>query len=83
MQFAGRDVVAREELGAYWKKAMGSQPMPEAIQSRTHPQTGKGRVYFDKNFGPNPPSGQTYIGWIRGRVPPSGDRIHPISKAKP
>jgi hypothetical protein len=41
MQVAGRDMVAREELGRYWKKAMNSQPMPEAIRGRTHPQTGK------------------------------------------
>jgi hypothetical protein len=79
MQFAGRDVVAREELGGYWKKAMDSQPMPESIQGRTHPQTGKGRVYFDKNFDPAAP--RPYIRW-EGKPPP-GDRIHPISKAKP
>jgi hypothetical protein len=77
MQFAGRDAVAREELGAYWKKAMDSQPMPEAIQGRTHPQTGKGRVYFDRNFAPSPRA-RDYIDWARSRVPPPGD-----SKAKP
>jgi hypothetical protein len=78
MQFAGRDVITREELGRFWKKAMNSQPMTEAIRSRTHPQTGKG-VYFDKNFDPAAP--MPYIQWAVG--PPPGDRIHPISKAKP
>jgi hypothetical protein len=81
MQVAGRDVVAREELGGYWKKAMDNQPMPEAIEGRTHPQTGKGRVYFDKNFDSAAP--MPYILWGRRRRPPPGDRIHPISKAKP
>jgi hypothetical protein len=79
MQFAGRDVVAREELGGYWKKAMDSQPMPESIQGRTHPQTRKGRVYFDKDFDPD--ARGVYIRWAV--VPPPGDLIHPISKAKP
>jgi hypothetical protein len=79
MQFAGRDVVAREELGGYWKKAMDSQPMPEAIQGRTRPQTGKGRVYFDKDFDPDALG--VYIRWAV--VPPPGDRIHRISQAKP
>jgi hypothetical protein len=72
-------VVARGELGGYWKKAMDSQPMPEVIQGRTHPQTGKGMVYFAKNFDSTVPI--YYIQWA-GKTPP-GDRIRPISKGKP
>ncbi|KAE8022007.1 hypothetical protein FH972_007848 [Carpinus fangiana] len=51
--FAGRDVVAiRQDLGGYWKNVMDSQPMPEAVQGRMHPQTGKG-AYFAKDFDPD------------------------------
>jgi hypothetical protein len=63
MQFAGRDVVARkEDVGGYWKKAMDSQAMPEAIQSRIHPQSEKG-IHFAKDFHVSGPPGGVNIGW--------------------
>jgi hypothetical protein len=78
MQFAGRDVVARKEaVGGYWKKAMDRQPMPEAIQGRIHPETGK-RVYFAKDFNPKSYAA-AFARWATG-----DDLIHPeASKAKP
>jgi hypothetical protein len=78
MQFASRDVVARKEVGGYWKKAMDSQPMPEAIQGRIHPQTGKW-VYFAKDFDPES-LGDANRGW--GRRPTAGDLIHLEARPK-
>jgi hypothetical protein len=75
---------------------MDSQQMPEAIQVRIHPQTGKG-VYFVKNFDTTALA-RPIFSWA-GRTP-RDDLIHPeehlpksssrpkaenspISKAKP
>jgi hypothetical protein len=93
MQFAGRDVAARkEEVGGYWKKAMDSQPMPEAIQGRIHPQIGKG-VYFAKDFDPNqsPASASNLYAVphphngdvIQPEARPKVEENSPVSKAKP
>jgi hypothetical protein len=46
----------------YWKKAMDSQAMPEAIQSRIHPQSEKG-IHFAKDFHVSGPPGGVNIGW--------------------
>ncbi|XP_059451967.1 organ-specific protein P4-like [Corylus avellana] len=91
--FAGRDVVAiRKDLGGYWKNVMDSQAMPEAIQGRMHPQTGKG-AYFAKDFDPASHAAAN-IRWIAGEAMkedhlpssssrPNAEKNSPISKAKP
>jgi len=77
----------------YWKKAMDSQAMPEAIQSRIHPQSEKG-IHFPKDFHVSRPPRGNNIGWSHHAPTPLGDLIHPearpkaeenspISKAKP
>jgi hypothetical protein len=53
MQFAGRDVEARKDVGGYWKNAMDSQAMPDAIKARIdHPETAGKGVHFAKDFDP-------------------------------
>jgi hypothetical protein len=80
MQFAGRDVVARKEPVGYWKNAMDSQAMPDAIQGRIdHPETAGKGVHFSKDFDPESDSikNKKWTG-----VPPAAEKS-PISKAKP
>ncbi|XP_059452478.1 organ-specific protein S2-like [Corylus avellana] len=86
--FAGRDVVARKDMGGYWKNVMDNQAMPEAIQGRIdHPETAGKGVHFAKDFDPESDCTKNKK-WI-GKPPPAGDLIHPeaekspISKAKP
>ncbi|XP_062151806.1 uncharacterized protein LOC133860160 [Alnus glutinosa] len=89
--FGGSDVVARKEaVGGSWKKAIDSQPMPEAIQDRIHPQTGK-RVYFVKDFDPKSLSAgfhnylkpNTAEDLIHPEARPKAEENSSISKAKP
>jgi hypothetical protein len=81
MQFAGRDVVARKELVGYWKNAMDSQAMPDAIQVRIdHPETAGKGVHFSKDFDPESDCTKNKK-WI-GKPPPAAENS-PISKAKP
>ncbi|GLT61324.1 hypothetical protein SLA2020_340430 [Shorea laevis] len=61
--FAGRDVVARKDIGGYWKNVMDSQPMPEAIQGRIHPQSVTG-VPFAKDFDPVSHAAANLIGTL-------------------
>jgi hypothetical protein len=87
MQFAGRDVVARKELGGYWKNAMNSQAMPDAIKGRIHPQTAGKGVHFAKDFNTDTNVANHNNGWHKQH--PVEDLIHPeaenspISKPKP
>ncbi|XP_059452272.1 organ-specific protein S2-like [Corylus avellana] len=86
--FASRDVAARKDIGGYWKNAMDSQAMPEAIKGRIdHPEAAGKGVHFAKDFDPES-AGTKNKKWT-GKPPPAGDLIHPqaekspISKAKP
>ncbi|XP_059449369.1 uncharacterized protein LOC132180519 [Corylus avellana] len=90
LKFGGRDVVARKDLGGYWKNAMGSQAMPEAIKGRIdHPERAAKRVHFAKDFDPGSVDAKNVLDWAAKPPPPAGDLIHPkaenspISKAKP
>jgi hypothetical protein len=70
MQFAGRDVAARKDIGGYWKNAMDSQAMPEAIQGRIHPQTAGKGVHFAKYFDPESDDTKNILDWSRKSPPP-------------
>ena len=91
MQFGGRDVVARKDIGGYWKNAMDSQAMPEAIQGRIdHPQTAGKGVRFAKDFDPeSDASKNTHWSFRKWGKPHAGDLTHPeadslpITKPKP
>lgn len=81
MQFAGT-VVARKDLGEYWKSVMDSQPMPDAIQGRIHPETRK-EVHFVKDFVVDymsSPFFYTYFQKTRPEKTITQDLIHPEAR---
>jgi hypothetical protein len=80
MQFAGREVDGRKDLGEYRKNAMDSQAMPEAIQGRIHhPETAGKGVHFAKDF--NTESLEKVLFYVADLHPEA--EKSPISEAKP